>query len=251
MDRVTAIGDRGAPGQGRGGSTLMRGDAHRQAQAEAAAAARHSIDAVDDITTVLGMPDGALPPPVQARIVALMEEVERLRNELAQARRHEAMLRELADHHPILPVAHRRTFLRDLTRLLTQSERGGLPGTVIVLHLAGIEPLRETHGPEAAEAALNKAIEVLRAETDQGDAIAYLDGGDFVVALAMVGEPEAQVRAQRLADKLANMPFLWNGMRPAFPVSWSRIPFAAGEGAEALLRAADTARRTGQARRPS
>lgn len=243
MDTVTAIGDRGASGQGRGGTNLLRGDAHRQAMAEAANDTRPAIHAFDDVATVLGMPDGAVPPAIQARIAALMEEVDRLRAELAQVRRHEEMLRDLADHHPTLHVQHRRAFLRELTRLVAQAERSAMPGTLVYFHIAGIEALRDAEGPQAAEAALAKAIEILRSETDPADPIAYLEGGDFAVAWAMTVDPEAQSRAQRLADRLVNMPFLWNGKRPEFAVQISRAIFGAGEDADALLRGAEAERR--------
>src|SRR5262249_27428560 len=157
---------------------------------------------------------GALPAPVQACISALTEEVERLRVELAQVRRHESMLRDLADHHPSLPVQHRRAFLRELTKLMAQAERSGLPGTVLHFHIVGIEALRDAQGPDAAEAALAKAIEILRSVADPADALGYLEGGNFAMALALISEAEAQGRAQHLAQRLATMPFLWNGARP-------------------------------------
>ena len=244
MDQVTAIGDRGASGQGRGGANTPRGDARRPATADAATA-RVGIHAIDDVATVLGMPDGVVPPPVQARITALMEEVERLRAELAQVRRHEEMLRDLADHHPTLPVQHRRAFVRDFTRLLAQAERSGLPGVLVYLHVGGIEGLRDTHGSEAAEAALARVIEIVRLETQPADAVGYLEGGDFVVALAMIAQPEGQARAQRLADRLARMGFLWDGTRPEFTVTWVCLPFGTGDQqADTLLRAAEADRRT-------
>ncbi len=158
MDRVTVIGDRGASGQGRGGTTLMRGDGHRHAMAEAANDSRGPIHAIDDVAIVLGMPEGELPPAVQARIVALMEEVERLRAELAQVRRHEDMLRDLADHHPTLHAQHRRTFLRELTRLVAQADRSGLPGTVVYFHIAGIETLRDAEGRRPPRARWQKRL---------------------------------------------------------------------------------------------
>jgi GGDEF domain-containing protein len=247
MDRVTSISDRSPSGQGRGGANTMRGDGHRQAMADASAGGR-AIHAIDDVTSVLGMPEGVLPAPVQARIAALMEEVERLRAELAQARRHEEMLRDLADHHPTLPVQHRRAFLRELNRMMAKAERNGLPGTLIYLHLGGIESLRESAGPEAAEAALTKAIEVLKSETDLADIVGYLDGGNFVVALALVTDAEAQARGQRLAERLMHMSFLWNGVRPVFTTKWSTVPFRSGEEADSLLRTADAACRGEAAR---
>lgn len=216
--------------------------------ADAATAARAAIHVIDDVATVLGMPDGgAIPPPVQARITALMEEVERLRAQLAQARRHEDMLRDLADHHPSLPVQHRRAFVRELTRLLAQAERSGLPGVLVYLHIGGVEALREAHGAEAAEAALARAIEIVRLETQPADAVGYLEGGDFAVALAMIGQAEGQARAQRLADRLAKMGFLWNGIHHEFVVTWVCVPFGLGDQeADTLLRAAEAGRRVQQ-----
>src|SRR5579862_3220646 len=124
MDTVTAIGDRGAPGQRRGGANQGKGDAYRRSMGDAANDVRvHSVDAIDDVTSLLGMPQGDLPAPVQACIAALTIEIEKLRNELAQVRRHEEMLRDLADHHPTLPIQHRRAFLREVTKLLIQCER--------------------------------------------------------------------------------------------------------------------------------
>lgn len=243
MDRVTAVQDRGTPQQGRSGAHLMRGDAHRQALAEESpAAARHAIDAVDDVTNILGTADGDLPEPVQERLGALVGEVERLRNEVELLHRHEAALRDQADHHPVLPVLHRRAFLRELNRLRVQCERTGVSGALVYLHLGGIEVLRDQYGIAASDAALIKAHEILSGQIEQGDAIGYLDGGDFAIALAVVTEAEATQRAQRMAERLVESPFIWNGTRHVFAVTWSRVPFAPGLEGEQLLLAADAAR---------
>ena len=100
---------------------------------------------------------------------------------------------------------------------------------VLFIFIGGIEFLRESAGPEAAEAALTKAIEVLKSETDLADIVGYLDGGNFVVALALVADTDAQAHGQRLADRLSHMSFLWNGVRPVFTIEWSAAPFVSGE----------------------
>jgi GGDEF domain-containing protein len=244
METVTAIGDRGGPGQRRNPANQGKGDPHRRGLVDVANDVRpHSLEATDDLAGLLGLSQMDLPAPVQACITALIEEVERLRNELAQVRRHEEMLRDLADHHPTLPVQHRRAFLRELTKLMAQCERSGMPGTLIHLHLAGAEALRAAHGPEAAEAALGKAIEIIRGGTEPADALGYMEGGNFALALALIGENEARTRVQHLAQRIAAMPFLWNGQRPALDVVWASIPFAAGIEADALLRTVESAAR--------
>ena len=244
MDTVTAIGEWSGPGQRRGASNQGKGDTQRHALGAANDAHQpHALDAIDDVTALLGLSHLDLPAPVQACIAALTDEIERLRTELAQVRRHEAMLRDLADHHPTLPVQHRRAFLRDVTKLLAQCERAGMPGTLLHLHLDGIEALRAAEGPDAAEAALGKAIETIKGESQPADAIGYLEGGNFALALALVDEPEAQSRAQHLAQRIATMPFLWNGHHPHLSVHWTGVPFAPGAEADALLRTAEEAAR--------
>lgn len=243
MDIVTAVGDRGHPGNGRSGSDQARGDGGRNHGAsDAPFGERHAVDHVDDVALVFGMPDGAVPPPLQARFVSLMQEVERLRAELDQARRHESILREQADNHPAVPVLHRRAFLRELNRLLLQASRAEMPGSVLLVHIAGIEALREMHGLEAGEAALAHVLAVLRAECDALDPVGYLGAGVFVIALALVDEAEAALRERRLMERLAGTPFLWNGVRPQLAFGMGRAAFSEGASAEALLAAADHAR---------
>ncbi len=124
------------------------------------------------ITSLLGVTDGDLLVPVQACIAALMDEVERLRNELAQVRRRRgdvARSGRSSSHPP--GAASPRLPARILTKLLAQGGRSGLGGTVLHLHIVGIEALRDAQGPKAAEAALAKAIEILRSETEPADAL--------------------------------------------------------------------------------
>lgn len=200
--------------------------------------------AVVDVSSVFGLPDGALPAAAQQTLSALVDEVERLRHEVDLAHHYENFLGEEADRHSILPVLNRRALLRDLGQLLLASEQSGLPGSVLYLHVAGIERLRELQGLEAADRALMAIATLMRAEFRQTDLIGYLDGGDFAVVLALAEVAAAEEKALSVARHIAETDLLWHGNRFQFSVRCGLAPFFAGATAEQLLAAADEARRT-------
>jgi diguanylate cyclase (GGDEF)-like protein len=198
---------------------------------------------VVDVSSVLGMVDGGIPLPVQASIAGLVEEVERLRHEVDLAHHYEYFLGEEADRHPILPVLNRRAVLRALGQLLAASERAGVPGSLVYLHFGGIERLREIHGLAAADGALIHVTSLIRAELRQTDLIGYLDGSDFAVALAVAEADGADEKAQHIAARVAERPFVWEGSRFLFSVGIGVAHFQPAISAEDLLAAADAKRR--------
>lgn len=206
---------------------------------------------VVDVASVLGMPPEAVPPAIQAAVAALVEEVERLRAQLEQARHVEAFLAMEADRHPFLPVLNRRALLPALERLIDTAERMELPGTLAYLHIGGLERLRVVHGLAACDAALAQVAEVIRAELRQTDLVAYLDGGDFCVVLAVAGEAGAAAKAREIVVRLSEVVFRWQGRAFLFTVALGLAHFRPGVTGEGLLAAADAARRQGAARQPA
>src|SRR5579871_238848 len=138
-----------------------------------------------DVAAVLGATEQALSPAMQECFLELVEHVERLREELERVRMHETYLVNAADKHPTLPALNRRAFMGALSRLLQTSERAELPGSLALLHVSGLESLREAHGLAAADAALSFVADEIMTELRQTDLLGYLDGSDFAVALAV------------------------------------------------------------------
>jgi len=196
-----------------------------------------------DVSSLLGMPLGAIPKPVLDKVAELVDEVELLRAELSQARHHVHWLEDQSDHDSLLPVLHRRAFMRELGRLMEQSERASMPGTLVLLQVGGIDLLRSVHGIAAGDAALLHLAERLKAELRQTDLVGYLDNGDFAVALALAGDEEAEGKARSLADSLTAEPFEWQGGRYNFTILAGQAHFREGETAKSLLTAADASRR--------
>lgn len=198
-----------------------------------------------DVAAVLGATEQALSPAMQECFLELVEHVERLREELERVRMHESYLVNAADKHPSLPALNRRAFMGALTRLLQTSERAELPGSLALLHVAGLESLREAHGLVAAEAALAFVAGEIMTELRQTDLLGYLDGSDFAVALAVAEAEGASAKIDRIVTTLSATPFLWQDKTLSLRVSAGIIHFAEGMTAESLLVQADQAMMSG------
>jgi diguanylate cyclase (GGDEF)-like protein len=198
-----------------------------------------------DVAAVLGATEQALSPAMQECFLELVEHVERLREELERVRMHESYLVNAADKHPSLPALNRRAFMGALTRLLQTSERAELPGSLALLHVSGLESLREAHGLVAAEAALTFVADEIMTELRQTDLLGYLDGSDFAVALAVAEAEGASAKIDRIVTTLSATPFLWQEKALSLRVSAGIIHFAEGMTAESLLAQADQAMMSG------
>lgn len=198
-----------------------------------------------DVAAVLGATEHALSPAMQESFLELVQLVERLREELERVRMHETYLLNSADKHPFLPALNRRAFMGGLSRLLQTSERAELPGSLAILHLSGLEAIRETHGLAAAEAALAFVAEEIMAELRQTDLLGYLDGSDFGVALAVAEADGASVKIDRIVTTLSATPFLWQEQALTLRVSAGLVHFEEGMTAESLLAQADQAMMSG------
>jgi diguanylate cyclase (GGDEF)-like protein len=227
-----------APAGGQGGF------AGRQPPRDQKQAAPGQSSAVD-VAAVLGSADNSLSPAMQACFLELVEQAERLREELERVRMHETYLEGAIDRHPSLPALNRRAFMAALTRLVQTSERAELPGSLALLHVAGIEAVRERHGLVAASAALTFAAEEVMTELRQTDLLGYLDSSDFAIALAVAEPDGAKAKIDRIAATLAATAFLWDEKPIQLGVSVGMVHFGEGMTAERLLMAADQAMMSG------
>jgi PleD family two-component response regulator len=198
-----------------------------------------------DVAAVLGATEQALSPAMQQCFLELVGHVEKLREELERVRMHETYLVNAADKHPSLPALNRRAFYSGLSRLLQTSERAELPGSLALLHVSGIEAIRETHGLAAAEAALIFVTGEIMTELRQTDLLGYLDSSDFGVALA-VAEPEgARDKIDRIVATLSATPFLWQEQALGMRVASGIVHFEKGMTAESAMAQADQAMMSG------
>lgn len=185
----------------------------------AKAAAAASVDAAGSATaaapvdqaTFLGLSEAELSPNVRAALSALLDEVRHLRDELDRTRKRITHLERVADEDAMLPIANRRAFVRELTRLISFSERYGSPGSVLYFDLNGMKQINDRFGHPAGDAALRHFAMMLVNNVRDSDVVGRLGGDEFGVILAQADVAQAQDKANQLLSVIARSPLIWEG----------------------------------------
>lgn len=196
---------------------------------------------IADVASVAGIDEAELSPAVRAALGALMEEVHRLRGELERSHRRIEHLERLADEDSLLPIANRRAFVRELSRMVSFADRYGHTGMVLYFDVNNLKRLNDQHGHAAGDAALKKIAEILLANVRESDVVGRLGGDEFGVILAQVDETGGREKAESLAAVIAASPLDWNGKPVALSVAYGLHPLTGAGGADRALHAADQA----------
>jgi len=205
------------------------------------AAAPAATRNIADNSSILGIPDAELTPKVQGAIMRLMEEVDSLRRELEQSRQRIAYLEQLADQDALAPVANRRAFVRELSRIMAFSERYDSPSSLVYFDVNGLKPINDTHGHPAGDAALMRVADVLVENVRESDVVGRLGGDEFAVILSQADEATAAEKAQDLVARIEEHPLNWNNLDIPIGVAYGTYTFRGGDSAHDALAAADRA----------
>jgi len=196
---------------------------------------------IADSSEVMGIPSAELTPKVRDAIMRLMREVESLRQELQESHQRIAYLEQLADQDSLAPVANRRAFVRELSRIMAFSERYDAPSSVIYFDVNGLKPINDTYGHPAGDAALMLVADQLVENIRESDVVGRLGGDEFGVILSQADEATAEEKARALAAQIENRPLGWNGEEIVIRVSFGTYTFRGGDTAGEALAAADRA----------
>ncbi|HVM86005.1 MAG TPA: GGDEF domain-containing protein [Candidatus Binatia bacterium] len=164
-----------------------------------------------DEARFLGLTETELSPSVRAALQTLLDEVARLREELNRTRKRIAHLERLADEDAMLPIANRRAFVRELTRLISYSERYGSPGSVLYFDLNGMKIINDRFGHAAGDAVLQHFATLLVNNVRDSDVVGRLGGDEFGVILAQADRPQAEEKAEQLLGVIKGTPMDWEG----------------------------------------
>lgn len=189
----------------------------------------------------MGVPEAELTPRVRAALMALMEEVAQLRDELRQSKGRIEYLEHLADQDSMLPIYNRRAFVRELTRAISITERYGTPSSVIYFDVNGMKTINDDHSHAAGDAALIKVVEKLTEQVRDSDAVGRLGGDEFGVILFQADEASAQLKATQLAETIEAEPLHFNDDEIELKVTYGFYTFTGKEDAAEALAAADEA----------
>jgi diguanylate cyclase (GGDEF)-like protein len=202
----------GPTGIGPAGGARPVSKVAKTAKSAAAASVDSATSAAPvDQATFLGLSENELSPNVRAALTALLDEVRSLRDELDRTRKRISHLERVADEDAMLPIANRRAFVRELTRLISFSERYGSPGSVLYFDLNGMKQINDRFGHPAGDAALKHFATLLVNNVRDSDVVGRLGGDEFGVILAQADVAQAQDKANQLLSVIGATPLVWEG----------------------------------------
>lgn len=164
--------------------------------------------------------------------VTLVDEIERLRAELARCESRLRELDRLAHHDSLVDLPNRRSFLANLDRLVARVKRYGGEAAVLFVDVDGLKAINDKFGHDAGDKALVEVARVLKASVREVDLVARFAGDEFAILLEHADELSAWQTALRVTENLDD----WN----TFCVGGVCLPLSAAVGV-AAIRPDDTA----------
>lgn len=101
---------------------------------------------------------------------------------------------------------HQRYFEASLEREIHRMERRALPLGLILMEVDGWAELRETQGPDAAEAVLRTIADLLRRRVRGGDVACRYQEGEFALILPEAPLEGVKTRAEHLRQSVKDLP---------------------------------------------
>lgn len=196
------------------------------------------IGEILDTTELFGVPEAELTPKVRQAFLNLMAEVETLRQELHASQRRVGELEKLADQDPLAPVANRRAFVRDMSRMMSYADRYGVPSSLVFFDVNGLKEINDRHGHAAGDRALLNVAQALLENTRESDVVGRLGGDEFGVILAQADDGVAATKAEELAHSIRQRPVVIDGATVQVDVAFGVFPFGTeGDASDALAEA--------------
>ena len=171
----------------------------------------------------------------------LRAEHEAMQRELKAARTRIAQLERLADEDSLAPIANRRAFVRELSRMIAFTRRYGPPSSVIYFDVNGMKQINDTHGHPAGDAALRHVAEILSQNVRESDIVGRLGGDEFGVILAQTNQEQATAKGIALAQAIGATPLRWGKLEIPVSAAYGVYSFTGSDDAQVAIEAADKA----------
>lgn len=211
---------------------------------------RRSGEPVTDALSLAGIADTELTPKLRQALVGLLGEVEQLKSELGEARARIGYLERLADEDPLMPVANRRAFVRELTRMMSFAQRYRTSASVVYFDINSLKQINDEWSHAAGDAALLQVARILVDNVRNTDVVGRLGGDELGVLLVQADQALAEQKAAQLAAAIAAQPLIWQGHEIRLGVAFGVYSFSGGENAGEAIDAADRAMYQAKRRRP-
>jgi diguanylate cyclase (GGDEF)-like protein len=171
--------------------------------------------------------------------IVLLEEIERLRAELAKAEQRLAELDSLAHRDPLVNLPNRRSFLARLEQLIGGVEQYGHRAAVLFADLDGLKTINDSFGHIVGDKALIEVSGLLLACVRKSDCVARLSGDEFGILLEHSDELSAWQTALRIVETVDEHPFRVDSMLLPLSVAVGASAIQPGDTSESVLARVD------------
>jgi diguanylate cyclase (GGDEF)-like protein len=209
-------------------------------EAARSAAAGPGLPAVGDTASILGLSEAELTPKVRQAIMTLLAEVDNLRRSLEQTHRRLADMERLADQDTLVPLPNRRSFVRELTRVMAYAQRYAVPAALLYFDLNDFKAINDRHGHAVGDAALQRVAQTLTENVRGSDIVGRIGGDEFAIILIQVDEAKAREKAAALALAIQTTPLVTQGQTIPISAAYG-LSMLNGADPGAALAAADRA----------
>jgi diguanylate cyclase (GGDEF)-like protein len=174
-----------------------------------------------------------------AEAAVLLDEIKRLRGQLAQYEERLGELDRLAHCDTLVGLANRRSFLVKLERLIASVEQFNVPAAIILADVDGLKSINDTFGHKAGDAALVEVSRLMVAGVRRTDCVARLAGDEFGILLHAADELSAWQLALRVVETVDEYPFYVDQVRVPLSVAVGVGVIQPGDTSESVLERAD------------
>ncbi len=171
--------------------------------------------------------------------LALLDEIERLRAELAAGEARLSELDRLAHLDSLVDLPNRRSFFANLDQLIARVERYGVQAALLFVDVDGLKAVNDTFGHNAGDKALAEIARLLVASVRKADFVARLAGDEFGILLEHTDELGAWKMALRVVEMVDDCEFCVDGVCLPLSVAIGVGMIASGDTPETVLARAD------------
>ncbi len=211
-------------------------DAIRQAQRPEPPSKKNKMS---ERVALLGIPAQEMTPSVTFAVSALMEKLDDVNRELTRTRESLAEIEQLVDVDCVAPIPNRRAFLRRLSWAITMHGRYGHPSAILYFDLNDFKQINDAYGHAAGDLAIRHISQLLSTTMRESDFLARIGGDEFAVIMYYADEDAARNRGAKIAEKLKQTPFTFNGKQLQVTTAFGYYAIRNGDDAESALAAAD------------
>jgi diguanylate cyclase (GGDEF)-like protein len=198
-----------------------------------------SVRNINDTTSVLGIPATEMTPKVRNAIMMLMAEVENMRHELEIAHRRISELEKLADQDSLIEISNRRAFVREMTRMISYSDRYGINSSLIFLDMNDLKLINDNYGHKAGDLALVHLAKTMLGSLRDSDIIGRLGGDEFGIIMPKASEENADAKAKQILQKIEENPLILDGKKIPLKIAYGIYSLHSGISPDQALDHAD------------